>query len=373
MNFLSFRFLAFALIACACATGHAIEKQKNKRHPKPSVIAVENYSKNPVAMQAADGIAERMGVRPQWVRHMIGQAHKLPAVVQAMTPSAPTSVKDWGQYRDRVMVPNRIESGMRFWSRNADTLARAEQETGVSASTIVGILGVETQYGQNMGRYRTIDTLTTLAFDFPPTHPKARTRAAYFLQELEAFLVFAKASGRDPMSVRGSYAGAMGMAQFMPSSWLKYAVDFDGDGRIDLFQSSADAIGSVANYLRAFQWKPGMPTHYPVAFDAQRLDLSGLLASDIFPSMTPAAMASKGAVLAEPALRHAGLLALIELPNGRYAPAQYVAGTDNFYAITRYNWSSFYAMSVIELGQTVEVRRTENQPNASYFMDKFSK
>jgi membrane-bound lytic murein transglycosylase B len=252
------------------------------------------------------------------------------------------------------MVPARIDSGVRFWTRNADTLARAERETGVSASTIVGILGVETQYGQNMGRYRTIDALTTLAFDFPQTHPKARTRAAYFLQELEAFLVLTKASGRDPMSVRGSYAGAMGMAQFMPSSWLKYAVDFDGDGRIDLFQSSADAIGSIAHYLRAFHWKPGMPTHYPVALDAQRLDLSGLLASDILPSMTPEAMSTKGAVLADPALRHAGLLALIELPNGRFAPAQYVVGTDNFYAITRYNWSSFYAMSVIDLGQAVQ-------------------
>jgi membrane-bound lytic murein transglycosylase B len=354
LNFISFRFLVFALIACVSATGYASEKQKNKKRAKPSVIALEKYSKNPTAMQAADGIAERMGVRPQWVRHMIGQAHKLPGVIQAMTPSAPTTVKDWGQYRDRVMVPARIESGVRFWSRNADTLARAERETGVSASTIVGILGVETQYGQNMGRYRTIDALTTLAFDFPQTHPKARTRAAYFLQELEAFLVLTKASGRDPMSVRGSYAGAMGMAQFMPSSWLKYAVDFDGDGRIDLFQSSADAIGSIAHYLRAFHWKPGMPTHYPVALDAQRLDLAGLLASDILPSMTPEAMSTKGAVLADPALRHAGLLALIELPNGRFAPAQYVVGTDNFYAITRYNWSSFYAMSVIDLGQAVQ-------------------
>ncbi len=354
LNFISFRFFVFTLIACALASGHAAEKQNNKKRAKPPAVVLENYSKNPTAMQAADGIAERMGVRPQWVRHMVGQAHKLPGVIQAMTPSAPTTVKDWGQYRDRVIASARIESGVRFWSRNADTLARAERETGVSASTIVGILGVETQYGQNMGRYRTIDALTTLAFDFPQTHPKARTRAAYFLQELEAFLVFAKASGRDPMSVRGSYAGAMGMAQFMPSSWLKYAVDFDGDGRIDLFQSSADAIGSIAHYLRAFHWKPGMPTHYPVAFDAQRLDLSGLLASDILPSMTPVAMASMGAVLPEPAVRHAGLLALIELPNGRFAPAQYVAGTDNFYAITRYNWSSFYAMSVIELGQAVQ-------------------
>jgi membrane-bound lytic murein transglycosylase B len=354
LNFLSFRFLVIALFVCACATGHAAEKTKNKKRAKPSVVALENYSKNPVAMRAADDIAERMGVRPQWVRHMIGQAHKLPGVIQAMTPSAPTTVKDWGQYRDRVIVPNRIESGMRFWTRNADTLARAERETGVSAGTIVGILGVETQYGQNMGRYRTIDALTTLAFDFPQTHPKARTRAAYFLQELEAFLLLTKASGRDPMSVRGSYAGAMGMAQFMPSSWQKYAVDFDADGRVDLFDNSKDAIGSIANYLAAFGWKRGMPAHYPVQLDATRLDLPALLEKDIVPSMSSAQMAERGVIVPPQALQHAGQLALIELVNGNDATPSYVAGTDNFYVVTRYNWSSFYAMSVIELGQAVE-------------------
>ena len=242
---------------------------------------------------------------------------------------------------------------MQFWLRNAKTLEQAERQTGVPASLVVGILGVETLYGKRMGKYRVLDALATLAFDFPASHPKAPARAAYFLQELEAFLVWCQATGRDPLTVRGSYAGAMGMAQFMPSSWQKYAVDFDADGQIDLFDNSKDAIGSVANYLAAFGWKAGMPTHYPVQLDATRMDLPALLEKDILPSMSPAQMAERGAMLPPQALEHAGQLALIELVNGADAPASYVAGTDNFYVVTRYNWSSFYAMAVIELADAV--------------------
>ena len=304
-------------------------------------------------MEAATAMAERLQVRPAWVRGVIGKARRLPAVVKAVTPGQASAARDWALYRSRVVEPTRIQAGVRFWQHNADTLARAERQTGVAASTIVGILGVETIYGQHMGGYRTIDALSTLAFDFPAAHPRAAQRAAYFLQELEEFLRLCKAQNLDPLTVRGSYAGALGMAQFMPSSWRQYAVDFDGDGRIDLFGSRADAIGSVANYLAAFHWKAGMATHYPVQLDAQKLDLPALLQNDIVPSLSPAALLEKGVALGEGGARHPGLLALIELPNGS-APTQYVAGTDNFYTVTRYNWSSFYAMAVIELGQTVQ-------------------
>jgi len=142
----------------------------------------------------------------------------------------------------------------------------------------------------------------------------------------------------------------------MPSSWQKYAVDFDADGRIDLFDNSKDAIGSVANYLAAFGWKNDMPTHYPVQLDAARLDLPALLEKDILPSMSPEQMGARGAILPPQALQHAGLLALIELANGYEVAPSYVAGTDNFYVITRYNWSSFYAMAVIELGMAVQAQ-----------------
>ena len=152
--------------------------------------------------------------------------------------------------------------------------------------------------------------------------------------------------------MRGSYAGAMGLPQFMPSSWNKYAVDFDGDGRIDLFQSPADVIGSVANYFKTFRWRPGLPTHYAVQVDGTSTDMAALLAPDILPTFTPEGFAGKGAVLPTEALAHPGLLALVELKNGEAAPT-FLAGTENFYVITRYNWSSYYALAVIELGQEV--------------------
>ena len=144
----------------------------------------------------------------------------------------------------------------------------------------------------------------------------------------------------------------MGMPQFMPSSVAKYAVDFDGDGKIDLWNSPADVIGSVANYFKSYGWQTGMPTHYPVRFDTTRLDMDALMAPDILPTFGVASFTAKGAVLEGQALEHKGPLALIELLNGPAAPS-YVAGTENFYVITRYNWSSYYAMSVIELGQEV--------------------
>jgi len=147
----------------------------------------------------------------------------------------------------------------------------------------------------------------------------------------------------------------MGLPQFMPSSWRHHAVDFDGDGRIDLFNSPTDAIGSVAHYFRAFQWKTGMPTHYPVLLTPGETDMDALLAPDILPTFSVQAFTARGARLEGMALQHTGPLALIELRNGE-GPPSYVAGTENFYAITRYNWSSYYAMAVIELGQAVAER-----------------
>ena len=322
---------------------------RDAKKPHPEAL----YRDNPAAMQAATAMAERLQMRPAWVRGVIGKAHRLPAVVKAVTPGEASAARDWSLYRSRVVEPARIQAGVQFWQRNADTLARAERQSGVPASVIVGILGVETIYGKHMGGYRTVDALSTLAFDFPAAHPRAAQRAAYFLQELEEFLRLCKAQGLDPLKVRGSYAGALGMAQFMPSSWRQYAVDFDGDGHIDLFGSRADAIGSVANYLAAFHWKAGMATHYAVQLDPQKLNLPTLLQNDIVPSLSPATLLENGVAVDTAGARHAGLLALIELPNGP-APTQYVAGTDNFYALTRYNWSSFYAMSVIELGLAIK-------------------
>ena len=303
-------------------------------------------------MRAADDIAARRNLDPEWVRQAIGQAHYLPQVARFIQPPPVGTAKNWRVYRSRFIDATRINAGVRFWQDNRDTLARAEKETGVPAEIIVGIIGVETIYGQQMGTFRVIDTLTTLAFDFPASHPRAPERSAFFKNEMEQFLSLTNRTNVDPLAPRGSYAGAMGMPQFMPSSWVKYAVDFDGDSKIDLINSPADVIGSVANYFKAFNWQPGMPTHYPLAFDTQKLDMDALMAPDILPTFSMVSFTAKGAVLDGAALAHQGPLALIELQNGD-APPSYVAGTENFYAITRYNWSSYYAMAVIELGREV--------------------
>ncbi len=315
----------------------------------------DSYSLRPEALQWADDAAMRLDLPVDWVRRQIGQARRIPLIEQLVLPAPSPAAKNWMAYRNRFIEPRRIDAGVAFWQRHQATLARAEQTYGVPAQIVVGILGVETLYGQHMGNFRILDALATLAFDFPQTHPRASARQTFFQSELEHFLRMAQRSGNDASSYKGSYAGAMGLPQFMPSSWSHYAVDFDGDGRIDLFSSPADAIGSVAHYFKSFQWKPGMPTHYPVQLTASPSDLDALLAPDILPTFSMEVFTAKGAQLEGAALQHSGPLALIELRNGEGVPS-YVAGTENFYAVTRYNWSSYYAMAVIELGQAVAER-----------------
>lgn len=303
-------------------------------------------------MLFADDVAERRQLDPEWARRVIGQAALLPNIRKLVLPPAVGTAKNWRVYKSRFVEPIRIAAGVAFWRKHREALARAEAEFGVPADIIVGVIGVETIYGRDVGNIRVIDALATLSFDFPAAHPRAAERQAFFRGELEQFLSLHQRAGTDPLQVRGSYAGAMGLPQFMPSSIAKYAVDFDADGRVDLFTSPQDAIGSVANYFKAFGWQTGMPTHYPVRFDAALLDKDALLAPDILPTFSVASFAAKGALLEGLALQHSGPLALVELQNGTDAPS-YVAGTDNFYAITRYNWSSYYALAVIELGQAI--------------------
>ena len=317
----------------------------------------ELYATRAEAMQMADDIAERRDLDKDWVRNAIGQARNMGQISRLMQPAPKGVAKNWRVYRSRFIDPVRIKAGVKFWQDNAASLAKAEKEYGVPAEIIVGIIGVETIYGRDTGSYRVIDALTTLTFDFPASHPRAAERQAFFKSELEHFLSLTSRSGVDPLSPRGSYAGAMGLPQFMPSSWVKYAIDFDEDGKVDLFTSPADVIGSVANYFKSFKWQPGMPTYYPVTFDVTKLDMDALMAPDILPTFSVASFMAKGANLNAAGAAHTGPLALIELQNGDPGIAgntpSYVAGTENFYAITRYNWSSYYAMSVIDLGREV--------------------
>ena len=310
------------------------------------------YAERQEAMEFAEDVAARHNLDPEWARRTVGQAQNLAVVTRLMQPPPATQPKNWRLYRSRFIDPIRIAAGVRFWNENRRTLERAEQEYGVPAEIIVGIIGVETIYGQQMGDFRVIDALATLSFDFPASHPRAAERIKYFRGELEQFLLHHHAARSNPLRPRGSYAGAMGMPQFMPSSLVRWGVDYDGDKRVDLAGSTDDVIGSVANYFKGYGWNTGMPTHYPVRFEPAKLDMETLMAPDILPTFSTTRFQELGAVLEGPALEHKGPLALIELQNGGDTPT-YVAGTENFYVITRYNWSSYYAMAVIELGREV--------------------
>ncbi|QMV73002.1 lytic murein transglycosylase B [Comamonas piscis] len=352
------------LCAGLCATGAYAQKSNAKARSVDSPTTSSSYGNRPEAEVFVREVAERRHIDEAWLRASINQARFNATVQRLMTPrTGPAGVKNWRGYRGRFVEPIRIRAGLRFWNENAATLARAEQTYGVPAEYIVGIIGVETIYGQQMGNFTVVDSLATLAFDYPASHPRAADRAKYFRGELEQFLATAYLTGSNPFDTVGSYAGAMGMPQFMPTSWSNFAVDFDGDGKINLFGSFADAIGSVANYFVAHGWQRGMPAYYDVQVDSSPAQLETLLAPDIKPSFSAAEMAALGLRIQPPGNQHTGPLALIELQNAS-AATQYVVGTPNFYTITRYNLSSFYAMSVVELGQAI-ARARNGAPAAS--------
>ena len=352
MRILSLILISLAL--CTSAGLQAAESRKKSKSPKKSSapLAGPSYAKRPDAMAWAEQVAQENQLDPKWVKAQVAQAKLIPSITKLILPPTQISKKNWAAYQARFIEPKRIHAGVQFWQRHQTLLDQAELAYGVPKWLIVGVIGVETFYGQHTGNFRVLDALSTLTFDFPKEHPRATERQAFFSKELAQFLVMTSKENIKPATLKGSYAGAMGLPQFMPSSWAKFAVDFDGDKHIDLFNNPADVIGSVANYFKAFQWQAGMATHYPVKFDSALLDMEGLMAPDILPSFSLANFVAKGAVLEGDALQHKGPLALIELMNGD-APPSYVAGTENFYAITRYNWSSYYAMAVIDLGQAV--------------------
>ena len=311
--------------------------------------AATAYGRREDVLRFAAEVATRHGLDASALERQLAEARKLPSVQRLIMPPPAGTAKNWAAYRERFVEPQRIQAGLAFWRANERWLEAAEARWGVPASLVVGIIGVETFYGRHTGSFRAIDALATLAFDFPPGR---RDRSEFFRSELEHLLLLAHREKVEPASYKSSYAGALGLPQFMPGSLNRWAVDFDEDGHIDLHRNPADAIGSVAHYLAAFGWVRDMPTHYPVAAPVDVSDRAVLLAPDILPSFTPAQFSQRDAELPEPARQHEGLLALVELQNGDAAPS-YVAGTSNFYAVTRYNWSSYYAMAVIELGQAV--------------------
>jgi membrane-bound lytic murein transglycosylase B len=312
---------------------------------------VVTYGQREDVMRFGAEIAERRGLDVAWVQAALAQSRYIPTVARLIMPPPAGTAKNWNAYRARFVEPVRLRAGLAFWKANEAWLRLAEERYGVPPEIVVGIVGVETIYGQQMGTFRIIDALATLSFDFPTGR---RDRSGFFREELESHLALCGQGGVDPLSWRGSYAGAVGMPQFMPSSILAHAVDFDGDGHVDLHASTADVIGSVANFLAKAGWQRGLPTHYEVAVPVETTQRATLLGPDIVPLFSPEEFVELGALLPEAVMGlETSKLALIELQNGDAAPS-YVAGTTNFYAITRYNWSSYYAMAVIALGEAVK-------------------
>ncbi|GAB4042093.1 MAG: hypothetical protein Fur0014_14060 [Rubrivivax sp.] len=303
----------------------------------------------PAARAFAAEVAARRGWDEAWVLAQLREARHRPAAQKLIMPAPPGQPRNWAAYRDRFVEPRRILAGVEFWKANAETLTRAEQRFGVPSEIVIGILGVETYYGRILGNFRTLDVLATLAFDFPAGRSD---RSAYFREELEELLVLARREQRAPSDFMGSFAGAVGLPQFMPGSINRHALDFDGDGHVDLLKSPADAIGSIAQFLQTHGWQRGMVPTYPVTPPADAAQRAKLLAPDIVPSFEPAAFEAAGAALTEAGRAHAGPLALVMVENGPLEPS-YVAGTANFFALTRYNRSSYYALAVIALGEAV--------------------
>jgi peptidoglycan lytic transglycosylase B len=285
------------------------------------------------------------GLAEEEVLAALGQVRRDDQVLRLISPPTRPGVRSWARYRARFIEPVRIREGLAFWDTYQMTLRAASEKYGVPEEIILGILGVETIYGRNTGDFSLVSALATLAFDYPP-------RADLFRRELENLFLLAREQGIPVGSFRGSYAGALGYPQFLPSSVRNFAVDFDGDGRIDLENSPADAIGSIAHYLQVHGWQPGGPVAVPAQLAGAAP--AELLAADITPSFLPEDLARHG-VRAAQGENHPEKAALIELATPD-AASEYWLGYQNFYVITRYNRSSFYAMSVFQLGEALRLR-----------------
>jgi membrane-bound lytic murein transglycosylase B len=292
-----------------------------------------------------DSMVEEYGIDSSYLERTLGAVRHTPAAVRLIGPppsSAPSPARSYSRYRAKFLTPALISEGSRFWSLHAEDLARAEAEFGVPAEVILGILGVETSYGRNTGTFRAIDALATIAFD-------GERRQDYFRQELKELLLLARESKIDPLVIKGSYAGAVGLPQFMPSSYRRYAVDYDGDGAIDLLGSPADAIGSIASYMKAFGWVAGEAPTAPVrlAPGSETELVSGLdRVHDLLEVQGKGVIFSGG----EPP---AGPISIFELPTPGQR-SKFVAGFANFEVVTRYNRSTFYASAVLELADAIQ-------------------
>ncbi len=279
-----------------------------------------------------------------YLRSILASAKKKDSILKAMNRPAEKRL-DWGGYRKLFIQPKRITRGVDFWNKHAETLHRAEQVYGVPAEVIVSIIGIETHYGRNTGNFRALDALATLGFDYP-------RRATFFQSQLKDLLVLARNENIDVTKLKSSYAGAMGYGQFMPSSFLAYAVDFDRDGKKDLWNNPVDAIGSVANYFLKHGWEPK-------GVVVSAVELEHALPDDFIntgkkPDRPLVEWKASGVSIDQ---SHEGHLPAVLLRMKDQDKASYWLGYNNYYVITRYNRSRLYAMAVLQLSEEIKAKK----------------
>jgi membrane-bound lytic murein transglycosylase B len=296
------------------------------------------YTQNTQTLEMIDELVAEEGFERQALLDVFAQAERKDSILKAIARPA-EKTKPWHEYRQIFVTSTRTAKGVEFYQRHRATLERAEKEFGVPAEIITAVIGVETRYGENMGSFRVIDALSTLAFDYPP-------RSSFFSRELKQYLILTREQSMPAAEMLGSYAGAMGYGQFMPSSYRAYAVDFDGDDVIDIWNNPVDAIGSVANYFKRHGWRAG-----EVVTVAARVsqDYQPELANDgLKPQRTVADFAAAGFSPITPVPAEAMATAM-EFEGSE--ELEHWLGLHNFYVITRYNHSAMYAMSVYQLSQ----------------------
>ncbi len=307
-----------------------------------------DIERNAAAKALVEELSEQPALDAEWIRVLIADAVYQESIVEAITRPAEKKFS-WYRYRKIFVTEANVIAGVQFWNENAQALAKAERDYGVAAQVIVAIIGVETRFGRYTGRHRVIDSLVTLTLGYP-------RRSDFFKRELAEFLTLVNEEDLNPLEVRGSYAGAMGIPQFISSSYRHYAVDFNGNGRRDLIGEVDDAIGSVANYLAAHGWQPNGRTHATLSA-ADETVLEDLLTEGLSNDRSYADLKQAGAALARAGGPADDLQLGVLKFETRPGIFSYRAGYPNFYVITKYNRSTLYAMAVAEFAELIAAKR----------------
>ena len=305
-----------------------------------SATAMAGYESHPRVQILIDDLAAD-GFEASYVREVVAGAKYQQSIIDAISRPAERRL-DWGGYRAIFIEQRRVNQAIEFWEQHRDTLLRAEQVYGVPPEIILAIMGVETRFGRITGNYRVLDALSTLGFDYPK-------RADFFLGQLADYIRLTHQEGVSPGKLKGSYAGAMGYGQFIPSSYLAYAVDFDDDGQRDIWTNPVDAIGSVANYFARHGWRAGDPIVADVLLEGTPKD--DWVNDSLKPTLSVAEWRERG-ITADASLSDEQLVTLMRMSSEE--GDQYLLGLHNFYVITRYNHSRLYANAVRELSELIK-------------------